>query len=151
MGDVPDTPDVNNVPGQIPDILQDNQDAVEIAQDAPEGQSSAPAIAGAASPSPERNQPVPEGSTTPLQEMEGRQEHQLGDQVFAAEAITKKRLKKGKTQYLVKWKGWSPKYSTWEPEENILDSRLIQQFTQRKSRRGGFSASSGNAHPGPTT
>ena len=66
--------------------------------------------------------------------MEGHQEHQLDDQVFAAEAITKKRVQKGKTQYLVKWKGWSPKHSTWEPEENILDPRLIQQFTQRKSK-----------------
>ena len=37
------------------------------------------------------------------------EEHELGDQVFAAEAITKKRLKKGKTEYLVKWKGWSPR------------------------------------------
>ena len=132
--DVPDTPSVNNVPGQVPDILQENQDAIEVEQDAPEDQGSAPAIAGATSPSPERNQPVPEGSTTPLQEMEGHQEHQLGDQVFAAEAITKKRLKKGKTEYLVKWKGWSPRYSTWEPEDNILDPRLIQQFTQRKSK-----------------
>ena len=58
-------------------------------------------------------------------------EDQLADGVFAAEAITKKRFKKGKTEYLVKWKGWSPKHSTWEPEENILDPRLIQQFTQR--------------------
>ena len=148
--DVPDTPSVNNVPGQVPNILQENQDAIEVEQDAPEDQGSAPAIAGATSPSPERNQPVPEGSTTPLQEMEGHQEHQLGDQVFAAEAITKKRLKKGKTEYLVKWKGWSPRDSTWEPEENILDHRLIQQFTQRKSRRGGFSAGSGNTYTGPT-
>ena len=37
-------------------------------------------------------------------------EEDLGDQVFAAEAITKKRLKKGKTEYLVKWKGWSPRW-----------------------------------------
>ena len=27
------------------------------------------------------------------------------DQVFAAEQITKKRLRKGRTEYLVKWKG----------------------------------------------
>ncbi|QQP39665.1 Chromobox protein -like protein 2 [Caligus rogercresseyi] len=57
----------------------------------------------------------------------------LGDQVFAAEAITKKRLRKNKIEYLVKWKGWSPKYSTWEPEENILDHRLIDQFHRKLS------------------
>ena len=91
--------------------------------------------------------PVPSDSVPPLLHFFFK----LNPLIFFAEAITKKRLKKGKTEYLVKWKGWSPKYSTWEPEENILDSRLIQQFTQRKSRRGGFSAGSGNAHPGPTT
>jgi len=55
----------------------------------------------------------------------------LGEMVFAAERITKKRLRKGKTEYLVKWKGWSPKYNTWEPEENILDVRLIDQFVKK--------------------
>ncbi|TRY63054.1 hypothetical protein TCAL_15270 [Tigriopus californicus] len=53
------------------------------------------------------------------------------EMVFAAEKITKKRLRKSKTEYLVKWKGWSPKYSTWEPEENILDARLIDQYEKR--------------------
>lgn len=38
------------------------------------------------------------------------------EMVFAAEKITKRRLRKGKTEYLVKWKDWSPKFSTWEPE-----------------------------------
>ena len=48
----------------------------------------------------------------------------MGDQVFAAEALTRKRLTKGgKTEYLVKWKGWSAKHNSWEPEENILDPR----------------------------
>ena len=57
---------------------------------------------------------------------------QLGDdQVFAAEAITKKRQRKGRTEYLVKWKGYAPKFSTWEPEENILDPRLIQQYERK--------------------
>ena len=67
--------------------------------------------------------------------MQNQNEHELGGQVFAAEAITKKRLKKGKTEYLVKWKGWSPRYSTWEPEENILDPRLIQQFVIKENNR----------------
>jgi len=60
--------------------------------------------------------------------------------VFAAERITKKRLRKGKTEYLVKWKGWGPKYSTWEPEENILDGRLIDQFDKRISSSSGSSS-----------
>ena len=40
-------------------------------------------------------------------------------------------------EYLVKWKGWGPKYSTWEPEENILDGRLIDQFDKRISSSSG--------------
>lgn len=55
----------------------------------------------------------------------------MGDQVFAAEALTRKRVKGGKTEYLVKWKGWSAKHNSWEPEENILDPRLIQQYNRR--------------------
>uniref|UniRef100_A0A8C4SD90 Chromobox homolog 6a n=1 Tax=Erpetoichthys calabaricus TaxID=27687 RepID=A0A8C4SD90_ERPCA len=49
----------------------------------------------------------------------------VGERVFAAESIMKRRVRKGRIEYLVKWKGWAVKYSTWEPEENILDGRLI--------------------------
>ncbi|CAL8123815.1 unnamed protein product [Orchesella dallaii] len=52
----------------------------------------------------------------------------VGDRVFAAERIQKKRVRKGRVEYLVKWKGWSMRHSTWEPEENILDQRLIDAF-----------------------
>lgn len=57
----------------------------------------------------------------------------LGEMVFAAERINKKRFKNERTEFLVKWKGWSQKYCTWEPEENILDPRLIEQFEEKKS------------------
>ncbi|XP_039596070.1 E3 SUMO-protein ligase CBX4 [Polypterus senegalus] len=55
-----------------------------------------------------------------------------GEHVFAVESIEKKRIRKGRIEYLVKWRGWSPKYSTWEPEENILDPRLLIAFQNRE-------------------
>ncbi|CAL8313494.1 unnamed protein product [Arctogadus glacialis] len=59
----------------------------------------------------------------------------VGESVFAAESITKRRIRRGRWEYLVKWKGWSQKYSTWEPEENILDARLFAAFEERERER----------------
>lgn len=56
----------------------------------------------------------------------------VGEHVFAVEGIEKKRVRKGRIEYLVKWRGWSPKYNTWEPEENILDPRLLVAFQNRE-------------------
>ncbi|XP_063854041.1 chromobox protein homolog 2-like [Scylla paramamosain] len=59
----------------------------------------------------------------------------VGDRVYAAECIQKKRVRRGRVEYLVKWKGWSNKHNTWEPIENILDVRLLEAFeeSQRES------------------
>ncbi|KAM9296384.1 chromobox protein homolog 8 [Gastrophryne carolinensis] len=59
----------------------------------------------------------------------------VGERVFAAESLLKRRFRKGRMEYLVKWKGWSQKYSTWEPEENILDARLVSAFEDRERER----------------
>ncbi|XP_067830415.1 chromobox protein homolog 7-like [Heptranchias perlo] len=58
----------------------------------------------------------------------------IGEQVFAVENIRKKRIRKGKVEYLVKWKGWPPKYSTWEPEDHILDPRLVMAYEEKEQR-----------------
>ncbi|XP_068120617.1 chromobox protein homolog 2 isoform X3 [Hyperolius riggenbachi] len=65
----------------------------------------------------------------------------VGEQVFAAECILSKRLRKGTIEYLVKWRGWSSKHNSWEPEENILDPRLLLAFQKRAgAHRAAFSA-----------
>ncbi|XP_037547631.1 chromobox protein homolog 2 [Nematolebias whitei] len=56
-------------------------------------------------------------------------------QVFDAECILSKRQRKGKFEYLVKWSGWSSKHNSWEPEENILDPRLLAAFHKREQER----------------
>ncbi|CAH1100752.1 unnamed protein product [Psylliodes chrysocephalus] len=62
----------------------------------------------------------------------------VGDSgVYAAERITRKRKRRGGVvEYLVKWKGWSQKHNTWEPEENILDNRLIELYEQNHKPDG---------------
>ncbi|XP_070580090.1 chromobox protein homolog 8-like [Ptychodera flava] len=56
---------------------------------------------------------------------------ELGEQVFAVERILKKRYRRGKIEFLVKWKDWSDRYNSWEPKDNILDQRLIFEFNSR--------------------
>jgi hypothetical protein len=50
------------------------------------------------------------------------------DTIFAAEEILRKRKRKGKMEYLIKWQGYGPEHNTWEPAANILDSRLLKNF-----------------------
>ncbi|KAJ3601448.1 hypothetical protein NHX12_032416, partial [Muraenolepis orangiensis] len=57
-----------------------------------------------------------------------------GEQVFAVESITKKRVRKGNVEYLLKWQGWPQKYSTWEPEDHILDPRLVLAYEEKEEK-----------------
>lgn len=54
------------------------------------------------------------------------------DRIFQAERILKSRKKKGKMEYLVKWHNFPKNQSTWEPELNILDRRLVDNFNNSK-------------------
>lgn len=51
--------------------------------------------------------------------------------VHAAKQILKTRQRNGKDEYLVQWIGYPRSQSTWEPEENILDPRLLEQFRSK--------------------
>jgi len=53
-------------------------------------------------------------------------------EVFQADYIQKKRHRRGRVEFLVKWKGYSTKQSTWEPESNILDPFLLSEFDARR-------------------
>ena len=50
--------------------------------------------------------------------------------------MIKKRVCKGKVEYLVKWEGYDTNENTWEPEENVLNKRLIEEFEQGRKISG---------------
>mgnify|MGYP000559914508 CR=1 FL=1 len=53
-----------------------------------------------------------------------------GKDVYEAERLLAKRWSRGarRPQYLVRWVGYGPEDDTWEPEENILNERLISEL-----------------------
>ncbi|CAN7121523.1 unnamed protein product [Brassica rapa subsp. narinosa] len=53
-------------------------------------------------------------------EEEAKEERsKLDEGYFEIEAIRRKRVRKGKVQYLIKWRGWPETANTWEPLENL--------------------------------
>ena len=54
----------------------------------------------------------------------GEEKHLRG-----VEAILDKRVVKGPTKYLVRWKGWPEEYNQWEPAENLEGAPdLLSEF-----------------------
>ncbi|KAK6143112.1 hypothetical protein DH2020_023460 [Rehmannia glutinosa] len=77
-----------------------------------------------------------------IEEAEGAEGERtkLADGYYEIEAVRRKRVRKGKVQYLIKWRGWSEAANTWEPVENLLQcSDIIDAFEE--SLKGGKSRS----------
>ena len=63
---------------------------------------------------------------------------------FYVEQVLDKRVeKKGKTEYLIKWIGWSKR--TWEPEENLNCNEMIQDYEKSQNALPEASRSDQNA------
>lgn len=48
---------------------------------------------------------------------------------YEVEKLIKSRVIKGKTEYLVRWKGFSPRSDTWEPAKNLSCDDLIEKLS----------------------
>jgi hypothetical protein len=65
---------------------------------------------------------------------------------YEVESIVKHRVKKGKTEYFIKWKNFGHDANTWEPEENLECPDLIEDYHSQMKKK----ESSGSA-PGPAS
>lgn len=64
-----------------------------------------------------------------------REEETEEEEVFSVEKIVSKRVVGGKTQYLLKWKGYDSDENTWEPEENLDCQDLLREFNRKTKMR----------------
>lgn len=54
---------------------------------------------------------------------------------YYVEEILDKRIRKGKTEYYLKWKGHNERYNSWEPLENLTCKKLLKKFEKRNKRK----------------
>jgi hypothetical protein len=58
------------------------------------------------------------------------------DRFEVEEILQEKRDEKGKVHYLIKWKGFTARHNTWEPEENLdRADEVLQRFKQRPEQK----------------
>ncbi|XP_026431946.1 chromo domain-containing protein LHP1-like [Papaver somniferum] len=75
----------------------------------------------------------------------GSQTPKLPQGFYEIEDVRKKRVRKGHTEYLIKWRDWPERSNTWEPSENVQE--YVDEFEEslllrkRKRKRKGRSAS----------
>jgi transposase InsO family protein len=79
----------------------------------------------------------------PTSNQETKEQPIAMDETYEVEKILKKRVRNGRTEYLVRWTGYDSKDDTWEPTHHLNCPERIQEFNAntdslgQRTRRGG--------------
>lgn len=71
----------------------------------------------------------------PVTEPLAKAAKQFLEEEYEVEEILAERTRRGKRQYLIKWKGYDDSENTWEPEQNLTGSQtLLERFREGQRR-----------------
>ena len=68
--------------------------------------------------------------------VENEKDNFSNDETYEVERVLSKRIKFGRTEYKIKWKGYCITNSTWEPIENLTNCwSIVQDYEDRKNKK----------------
>ncbi|KAK4364342.1 hypothetical protein RND71_015700 [Anisodus tanguticus] len=70
------------------------------------------------------------------EELVDAEKPKLAEGFYEIEAVRRKRIRKGKAQYLIKWRGWPETANTWEPVENLMTCYDVIEAFEESLRSG---------------